>query len=67
MRVAFYRVLYGLDFLRESIESIYPHVDRIIVFHTNRVWGDCATVQFEGKEVIFPDCFEAIPATINRS
>ncbi len=37
--VAIYRILYGQDFLCESIDSVLPVVDNVVVFWSDRWWG----------------------------
>ena len=64
MIVAMYRVLYGLDFIRESIQSIYDSVDRIVVFWTDKPWGGVSSVMYKGEHIVFPDRIEAIEATL---
>ena len=38
MKYAIYRIHYGLDFLEQSINSIYDHVDRIFIFWSQLPW-----------------------------
>ena len=52
--IAVYRILYGEDFMRESLESIYPFVDKIVIFFTDKVWKEKTGVIYYGREVIFP-------------
>ncbi len=56
--VAFYRLLYGADFLKESLDSIYPYVDKIIIFHTNKVWKGIESVTYFGKQVYIPHAID---------
>lgn len=37
--VAICRILYGEDWIRESIESLLPYVDRFVLFWTDRSWA----------------------------
>ena len=60
MRAAVYRVLYGEDFIEESIRSVLGAVDKVYVFWTNRVWGDCKSVVYKGEEIHFPDKFDDV-------
>lgn len=39
MIVAVYRILYGEDFIAESVRSVLPFVDDVYVFWTDRTWG----------------------------
>tara|TARA_X000001382_G_scaffold106961_1_gene82480 strand:- start:25 stop:750 length:726 start_codon:yes stop_codon:yes gene_type:complete len=38
MKYAIYRIHYGLDFLEQSVNSIYDHVDRIFIFWSHLPW-----------------------------
>ena len=58
MRVAIYRVLYGEDFIQESIRSILPHVDQVVVAMARRPWGSSKGVTYEGAWVPWPDRFD---------
>ena len=58
--IAIYRVLYGEEFIERSINSIIDHVDRVYVFWTNRVWGDCTGVNYKGEWIDFPDEFDNV-------
>ena len=58
-RAAVYRVLYGEDFIRRSIESVIDAVDEVYVFWTNKVWGDCTEVKYKGEIIQFPDKFDS--------
>ncbi len=56
--VAFYRLLYGADFLKESLDSIYQHVDKILFFCTNKVWKGIESVTYFGKQVYIPHAID---------
>lgn len=59
MRVAVYpSVLYGSDFIKESIESILPHVDLVYVVLMTRPWGNTKGVIYQDKWVAWPDKFD---------
>lgn len=60
MKVAFYRVLYGEDFIQESINSFQEHFDKIYVFWADRPFGGETQVTFEDKNYIFPEKFDNI-------
>jgi hypothetical protein len=53
--VAAYRMYYGEDFLQRSIASIYNHVDEILIFWTDRPWGNVRQAKYKGKIVDIPD------------
>jgi hypothetical protein len=56
--VAIYRVLYGEDFIQESILSILPHVDRIFVVKADKPWGNTTGVTYKGKWYDWPEKFD---------
>lgn len=56
--VAIYRVLYGEDFIKESIESILPHVDKVLVIKSEKPWGNTSGVLYKGSWVDWPDKFD---------
>lgn len=58
MRVAAYRILYGEDFIQESIRSILPYVDHIVVAKAERPWGKSTGVTFKGEWVPWPERFD---------
>jgi len=59
MRAAVYRVLYGEDFIEESIRSVLDSVDKVYVFWTDKVWGGCTEVVYNGETIQFPKKFDA--------
>lgn len=58
MRVACYRVLYGEDFIQESIRAILPYVDRVVVALAPRPWGTSTGVTYKGEWVPWPEKFD---------
>lgn len=60
MRYACYRVLYGEDFIEESVRSIYNHVDKIFVFWTNKVLGGATWCLYKGQKIEFPEKFDNV-------
>lgn len=58
MRVAVYRILYGEDFVAESIRSILPIVDRVLVAKAERPWGTSTGVRWKGEWVAWPARFD---------
>jgi hypothetical protein len=57
-RVAVYRVLYGEDFIQESIRSILPHVDRVFVVKAEKPWCNTDGVSYKGQWVSWPEKFD---------
>lgn len=60
MRYVVYRVLYGEDFIQESIRSIYDYVDKIFIFWTTKPWGNIDRCIYKGKTVHFPAKFDNV-------
>lgn len=56
--VAVYRVLYGEDFIKESIQSILPHVDHVYVVKAEKPWGQTLGVTYKGEWVDWPEKFD---------
>tara|TARA_R110002167_G_scaffold120232_1_gene298000 strand:- start:3020 stop:3871 length:852 start_codon:yes stop_codon:yes gene_type:complete len=54
MIYAFYRILYGEDFIKESLESILPHVDKVFIFWTDKFFGDVTEVGYRGEIIQLP-------------
>ena len=54
MIYAVYRCLYGEDFIRESMLSIEPHVDKIFLFWDDKAWGDIDHCYYKGVRHNYP-------------
>jgi len=53
--IAAYRMYYGEDYLHRSLASIYDHVDQILIFWSDRPWGNVRQAKYKGKIVDIPD------------
>lgn len=60
MVYAIYRVLYGEDFIQESILSILDNVDRVFIFWDDTPWGDVKSCVYKGNVVKFPRKFDNV-------
>ena len=60
MRVAIYRIHYGLDYLQQSIESITDCVDAVYVFYSSRPWCKDTTLTYRGQQMDLPELPENI-------
>jgi hypothetical protein len=58
MIVAFYRVLYGEDYINASIQSIIDEVDKVVIFLSDKPWGDPKQVTYLGQTIKFPPKFD---------
>jgi hypothetical protein len=59
-RYAIYRILYGEDFIQESITSIQKYVDRVLIFWTTKPFGSVSKVVYKGKTVQLPKKFDNV-------
>jgi len=66
MNYAVYRVLYGAEFIEESIESIASHMDKIFVFWTDIPWGNVTHVTYKGQVYKIPEVIDSIKETLER-
>ena len=56
--VAVYRILYGEDFIQESIRSILPYVDKVFIVKAEKPWGNTRGVTYKGQWVSWPEEFD---------
>jgi hypothetical protein len=66
MIYATYRLFYGEDFIRESIESIYKHVDKVFIFWTDRAFKDVVGATCMGDYVLFRKPIDGAVNIVNR-
>ncbi|MGQ0628724.1 MAG: hypothetical protein ACT4PL_11575 [Phycisphaerales bacterium] len=64
--VAICRVLYGSDFVGESLSSIYDHVDHILVVISRRIFGGRDRVRYFGHDVYLPHDMDGVEAAALR-
>ena len=57
---AIYRCLHGEDFVRESIQSIAGHVDKVFVFWDDAQPGAVTGCTYKGEAVRFPKKFDEL-------
>lgn len=57
-KIAVYRILYGEDFIQESILSILPHVEKVIVVKAEKPWGETSGVLYKHQWITWPDKFD---------
>ena len=51
---AIYRIHYGIDFLKQSINSITKDVDKIFVFYSLNPWIKTDEINYRGSTIKFP-------------
>ena len=54
MKIAIYRIHYGVDFILESINSIINDVDKIIIFYSDEPWVINKTIKYKNQLLKFP-------------
>jgi len=59
---AIYRIHYGIDFLKQSIDSVIDSVDHLFVIYSLDPWVVKDTVHYLGKEVPMPKLQEDVHA-----
>lgn len=59
-----YRVLYGSDFVGESLASIYDHCDTIVCFVSREVFGGGRKVRYFGHDVYIPHDIDGMAETL---
>ncbi len=63
--VAVYRLLYGSDFIGESLSSIYDHCDQILCFVGHDAFGGRRIVNYFGHDVYLPHDIDGLTDAIN--
>ncbi|MDA8918806.1 hypothetical protein N9I08_03620 [Candidatus Pelagibacter sp.] len=54
MRWAIYRIHYGIDFIKFSVNSIINDVDKIFIFYSKEPWLKEKEISYKGKKIPFP-------------
>lgn len=62
--VAIYRLLYGSDFIGESLASIYDHVDKILCFVGHDAFGGRRVIRYFGHDVYLPHDIDGLTDAI---
>ena len=66
MNWAIYRIHYGLDFLKQSIDSIIDDVDKVFVIYSKDPWVVKDTVTYLGDTIPMPQLHENVPMFMNE-
>lgn len=61
---AVFRILYGEDFLMDSVLSIIEYVDKIFIFWDDRPWGGVRSAQYKGKVIPIPSKIDNVVGTV---
>ena len=52
---AVYRIHYGIDFIKQSINSIINDVDKVFIFYSKDPWVKTDQIIYKNKSIKFPD------------
>jgi hypothetical protein len=52
--VACVRLLYGEDWIVPLVRSVLPHVDEVVIFWSDRPWGQARSVTYLGNDTAIP-------------
>ncbi len=66
LNIAIYRIHYGLDFLRQSIDSIIDEVDLVVVIYSLDPWVKKETVKYLGKTITMPALHEDVKSFMDK-
>jgi hypothetical protein len=64
--VAIYRLLYGSDFIGESLESVYPWCSKILCFVGHEMFGGLRAINYFGHDVYLPHDIDGVTEAIQR-
>ncbi len=64
--VAIYRLLYGSDFIGESLASIYDHCEAILCFVGHDAFGGRRVIRYFGHDVYLPHDIDGLTAAITE-
>lgn len=62
--VAIYRLLYGSDFIGESLASIHPYCDAVLCFVGHEMFGGRRVVRYGGRDVYLPHDVDGVGGRI---
>lgn len=66
MTYAIYRILYGSDFIQESINSITDYVDKIFIFYDVQPWCEIKGYTYKGEYRKYPKQFDDVLSKIRQ-
>ena len=66
MNWAIYRIHYGIDFIKDSINSIINDVDRIFIFYSEKLWVETDYINYINQKISFPKNPENIKKFLNK-
>jgi len=53
LKIALYRMYYGADWLRASVESVLSWADKVFIFYTDQPWGN-TVIPYKGEMLTIP-------------
>lgn len=66
MFAAYYRCLYGEDFIVESIGSVINHVDKVFVLLADKPWGEVDRCVYRGSTIFYPEIIDKLPHIVKH-
>ena len=66
MNWAIYRIHYGLDYLKQSIDSVIDTVDKVFVIYSLDPWVVKDTVNYLGTTIPMPKLPEDVPGFMQK-
>ena len=65
-RWAIYRIHYGIDFIKQSIDSVKDSVDRVFVYYSVHPWVVAPKVTYMNKIMDMPGLHEDVQSFMYR-
>ncbi|MBL8759235.1 MAG: hypothetical protein JNK35_12485 [Phycisphaerae bacterium] len=62
--IAIYRLLYGSDFIGESLSSVYDHCEKILCFVGHEAFGGRRVIRYFGHDVYLPHDIDGLTEAI---
>ena len=64
---AIYRIHYGIDYIKQSINSIEDEVEKVFIFYSERPWFNTDKIKYKNQLVKFPSNPEDIKAFLYKN
>jgi hypothetical protein len=64
---AVYRIHYGIDFIKQSVNSIINDVDKIFIFYSNDPWIKTDQIKYKNKLIKFPSNPENVESYLKEN
>ena len=63
---AIYRIHYGIDFIKQSINSIIDDVDKVFIFYSLDPWIKSKELKYRGRIINFPKNPESVEIFLKK-